>query len=81
MALDRLPNAGILAEARNAADKNNGKLLLCIGGNGRSNGFPGMVARPKARARFISNLLQVLEEKGLDGVDYNWEYPGTFSTC
>ena len=51
-------------------------MLICIGGNGRSAGFPRTVASPKHRAHFIGLLLKLTERYNLDGVDYNWEYPG-----
>ena len=75
-ALDRLPRPELMREARAAATASGTKLLLCIGGNGRSAGFSPMVASKAKRARFIAALLALCEEHGLDGVDYNWEYPG-----
>lgn len=35
----------ILTRARLAADKHGTRLLLCFGGNGRSNGFAGMTSK------------------------------------
>ena len=75
-ALDRLPRAELLQEARAARDASGSRLLLCVGGNGRSAGFSPVVRSKKARARFVAALLALCEENGLDGVDYNWEYPG-----
>ena len=73
-ALDRLPRAELLQEARAARDASGSRLLLCVGGNGRSAGFSPVVRSKKARARFVAALLALCEENGLDGVDYNWEY-------
>ena len=42
-ALDRLPPQAELAAARTAAQRHGTKLLLCFGGNGRSDGFAAMV--------------------------------------
>jgi len=75
-ALDRLPRPELMEEARQAAATNNMKLLVCFGGNGRSGGFSVMTRNEKNRKRFITNLLDLMEKFGLDGVDYNWEYPG-----
>lgn len=75
-ALDRIPRPELLSEARAAATAAGTKLLLCIGGNGRSAGFSPTVASKKKRARFVAALLALCEKHGLDGVDYNWEYPG-----
>jgi len=49
---------------------------LCLGGNGRSGGFSVMVRNSKNRKRFVENLVKLLNTLELDGVDYNWEYPG-----
>lgn len=51
-------------------------LLICVGGNGRSAGFSRAVASKRSRSRFIAALVRLCENLGLDGVDYNWEYPG-----
>ena len=56
-ALDRLPRAELMREARAAATASGTKLLLCIGGNGRSAGFSPMVASEAKRTRFIAALL------------------------
>lgn len=75
-ALDRLPRPALLKRARKATKKEGAKLLLCFGGNGRSAGFSAMTRRPKARRRFIERMVALLDKWDLDGVDYNWEYPG-----
>lgn len=74
--LDRLPRQELLIEAREAATRHNTKLLVCFGGNGRSGGFSVMVRNSKNRKRFLENLVKLLDTYQLDGVDYNWEYPG-----
>ena len=73
---DRIPRKELMDEARTARDKHSAKLLMCFGGNGRSAGFPAMVASSASRARFIDELIKLLEVQQLDGVDLNWEYPG-----
>jgi len=42
-ALDRLPRPALLEEARTARDLHGTELLICFGGNGRSQGFSAMV--------------------------------------
>ena len=76
IALDRLPRPELMSEARAAATKHQTKLMVCFGGNGRSGGFSVMVRNDKNRKLFLQNLLKLLDQYGLDGVDYNWEYPG-----
>jgi hypothetical protein len=75
-ALDRMPRPMLLEEARAAATRHGTKLLICFGGNGRSGGYGTMVRSPKARRRFVDELLLLCSTHGFHGVDYNWEYPG-----
>ena len=75
-ALDRLPRPALLAEARRASRRHGTKLLICFGGNGRSQGFSAMVRDAGDRGRFVAALAAFLVTHDLDGVDYNWEYPG-----
>jgi GH18 family chitinase len=74
--LDRLPDAETLAAAKRAAARTGTKLLLCLGGNGRSSFFSAATATPAARGRLVAAVVAQLDAMGLDGVDYNWEYPG-----
>eukprot|EP00929_Paragymnodinium_shiwhaense_P068694 TRINITY_DN34598_c0_g1_i1.p2 TRINITY_DN34598_c0_g1~~TRINITY_DN34598_c0_g1_i1.p2 ORF type:complete len:379 (-),score=125.84 TRINITY_DN34598_c0_g1_i1:404-1540(-) len=76
LAWDRFPRRDLMNEARQAAKRHGTKLLICFGGNGRSAGFSAMVRKRKARARFLKALETFLDQEQLDGVDYNWEYPG-----
>jgi len=76
VALDRIPRKELLEEARRAATRHGTQLMLSFGGNGRSDGFSGMSRKKKARARFVEKLVVLLDKLDLDGVDYNWEYPG-----
>lgn len=59
-----------------SATEHNTALLICFGGNGRSQGFSRMVASSTARKKFLQNLVRLMDKHALDGVDYNWEYPG-----
>jgi chitinase len=75
-ALDRLPSHSNLREARAAATRHGTQLLICFGGNGRSQGFAPVVSSQAARKRFLKELVALIQGHQLDGVDYNWEYPG-----
>ena len=75
-ALDRIPRPELLKEARSAATKHGTKMMICFGGNGRSNGFSAMVRSERSRKAFLKNLSLLLDKYEFDGVDYNWEYPG-----
>lgn len=74
-ALDRLPSKEQAAQARRAADRNGGKILLSFGGNSRSQGFPTAAKTKKSRRKFLRAVNALLLEYQFDGVDYNWEYP------
>mmetsp|Transcript_84719 Transcript_84719/g.226479 ORF Transcript_84719/g.226479 Transcript_84719/m.226479 type:complete len:271 (+) Transcript_84719:188-1000(+) len=65
-----------MAEAQAATKAHSCKLMICFGGNGRSQGFSPMVRNPKARKGFVRELSKFISKHNLDGVDYNWEYPG-----
>ena len=53
LGLDRLPDAETLAAAKAAAARTGTKLLLCLGGNGRSAGFAAATSTPAARQRRV----------------------------
>lgn len=74
-ALDRLPSKEQAKQARVAADKVGGKVLLGLGGNSRSNNFGLVATNPGVQAKFLKALDKLLLEYQFDGVDYNWEYP------
>ena len=76
-AMDRFPTAKILQKAKDARSETGMKLMICFGGNSRTNGFPQMVKSKKTRTAFINNLKKLFTQHSLDGVDYNWEYPQT----
>lgn len=71
----RFPLRPQLMQARNASEKHGTKLLICFGGNSRTNGFPRMVSSKATRRKFLDNLTALLDKHGMHGVDYNWEYP------
>ena len=49
------------------------RLLLTVGGAGRSSSFAPMARDPAARARFVGAVVDACEAHGLDGVDVDWE--------
>ncbi|KAH8920058.1 glycoside hydrolase family 18 protein [Atractiella rhizophila] len=52
------------------------KVLLAIGGWTGSQYFSGNVASSSSRKNFAKNIVNVLDQFDLDGVDLDWEYPG-----
>lgn len=50
------------------------KLVVSIGGWG-ADGFSQVAADDTLRATFVSNIVSLVKEKKLDGIDIDWEYP------
>ena len=49
------------------------RMLICVGGWNRSEGFPVLAKSDAARQRFIAGLLEYCQNNRFDGVDYDWE--------
>lgn len=52
------------------------KVLLSIGGWG-SGRFSEMASDPLKRKSFARDCAKIVKESGLDGIDIDWEYPGS----
>lgn len=52
------------------------KLVLSVGGWG-ADGFSQAAASQAGRERLAVSAAEIAEEYGLDGIDIDWEYPGT----
>lgn len=52
------------------------KVVLSIGGAGSGN-FSEMVTDPELRMQFAKDCKRVVDEYKLDGIDIDWEYPGS----
>lgn len=52
------------------------KVLLSIGGWGAGN-FSEMASDTTCRSDFIRHVASLVEEYGIDGVDIDWEFPGS----
>ncbi|MCK7597499.1 glycosyl hydrolase family 18 protein [Microbulbifer sp. CAU 1566] len=53
------------------------KLDLSVGGWTLSEGFPWMAHDPERRKVFVDSVVHFLERFDFDGVDIDWEYPGS----
>jgi len=51
------------------------RVLLTVGGGGRSDGFSSLTASKEKRQKFIEDLKALCIRENIDGVDFNWELP------
>jgi chitinase len=74
-------NAEILGSLITLGHKKGVKVCLAVGGwnNGSTTDWESMAQRPKSRARFVANLVELCDAYGLDGIDIDWEYPNAAS--
>ncbi|MBK9337688.1 MAG: T9SS type A sorting domain-containing protein [Lewinellaceae bacterium] len=59
------------------AHKHRTRFTVSIGGWAHSENFPAIAADPAKRARFAADCARIVELYNLDGIDIDWEYPGT----
>ncbi|KAG6003196.1 hypothetical protein E4U21_002273 [Claviceps maximensis] len=52
------------------------KIMVAIGGWGDSEGFETACRNESSRKRWCTNVKQMIDNTGADGVDIDWEYPG-----
>lgn len=52
------------------------KILISIGGY-KKEGFHEMTGDKKKRTSFVKSCKQIIKEYNLDGIDFDWEFPGT----
>lgn len=68
---------GLLMSLVSAAHAKGKRVKLSIGGWSGSKYFSSAVKSSSSRSIFVENILSVYESYSLDGVDIDWEYPGT----
>ncbi|KAJ1924466.1 hypothetical protein IWQ60_005181 [Tieghemiomyces parasiticus] len=66
----------LLTKVVTLAHQNKVKVNLAIGGWTGSGNFSNMVATEATRSRTITNMLALVDQYNLDGLDVDWEYPG-----
>ncbi|GAA5886311.1 hypothetical protein JCM16303_003759 [Sporobolomyces ruberrimus] len=59
------------------AHGNGSKVLIAIGGWTDSKYFSTSVATASTRKTFVANIKAMVDKYNVDGVDIDWEYPGT----
>ncbi|MFN8413857.1 MAG: glycoside hydrolase family 18 protein [Anaerolineales bacterium] len=70
-----LSNAWKLQQIVETAHSQNVHVNIAVGGWGWDDQFEQMAANPESRSAFVQNLLAVVNQYQLDGVDIDWEYP------
>ena len=75
--LQALENLAKMQELVRRAQGTNTKVLIAVGGwlNGNDGAFTALASQAGTRTAFINNLVNFVNQYGLDGVDMDWEYP------
>lgn len=75
--LQAIENASKLSSLVSTAHANGKKVLIAVGGwnDGNDSGFEGLAANATYRNAFVSNMINFVNQYGLDGIDIDWEYP------
>jgi len=72
-----LPSGGWTSSVNdvvNRAHERNVKVIIALGGWGRTGSFPESV-KAANRAMFVDNIMALVNQYNFDGVDIDWEYP------
>jgi GH18 family chitinase len=72
--LDNLPPDALRSARRKLAGEDC-RVLVTIGGWGKSTAFGKVTADERLRTRLVRNLAQLCDQEKLDGVDVDWEHP------
>lgn len=67
------PNHQLVSDAHKAGVK----VLVSLGGWGWDAQFAAMTKSPEAEARYVKDILAIIDEFDYDGIDLDWEYPDT----
>jgi GH18 family chitinase len=75
--LQGLDNPAKLQSLVSAAHAQGVKVLISVGGwnDGNDQGFETLAANATSRTNFTNNLVNLVNQYSLDGVDIDWEYP------
>ena len=57
------------------AKPNSTRIILCIGGWGRSEHFASVTSESSSRSTLVKSILETCLKMGLDGIDLDWEHP------
>lgn len=68
-------NTGRLTQVVNKAKANNAKVFISV--NGTTTNWKNMAATAAGRHNFVVAIMGIVRQYQLDGVDIDWEFPGT----
>lgn len=74
-------DVALLPQFVEAAHSHNTRAMLTIGGWTGSMYFSPMVATADNRTSFVNAAMQLVSQYNLDGLDFDWEYPGASGDC
>jgi chitinase len=79
--LQALDNTAKLQSLVTAAHNAGVKVSISVGGwnDGNDSAFVSLAGNSTARTAFVNNLVNLVNQYSLDGVDIDWEYPDTSS--
>lgn len=63
------------AKVRQFKQETRARLILCVGGWGKSKGFPAVATDAARRKTFAESAVRICLEQRLDGLDLDWEHP------
>ncbi|KAI8992941.1 chitinase [Trametes punicea] len=69
-------DVNLLPQFVKTAHQNNVKALLSIGGWGGSKYYSANVGNAANRTAFVKTITNLVKTYDLDGIDFDWEYPG-----
>ncbi|MGW4465715.1 glycosyl hydrolase family 18 protein [Micromonospora sp. NPDC004704] len=75
--LQAVDQPGKLQQLVSLGHANNVKVLIAVGGwnDGNDSAFEALAANSGTRTTFVNNMVNFVNQYGLDGVDIDWEYP------
>jgi chitinase len=53
------------------------EVLISVGGGAHSMGFSELALTAASRAKFVASCMELIAKYSLDGIDIDWEYPGS----
>lgn len=75
--LQAIENPSKLQSLVSLAHSNGKKVLIAVGGwnNGDDGAFESLAGNATYRNTFVNNMINFVNQYGLDGIDIDWEYP------